>query len=155
MAVAVGLIGLVVLALAALWLSAFGGGPGASPTSPAPATPPGSSTPTATSIPPTTPPTTPPPGGPAAEAYAVLDRIDAAIDDLAAEDGIRDRDLDALRRRAAEVRDALAAGDYEGALRGVDRLNEEVDRVDDRVQGEAMDRLKDAVSNLDEAIPSG
>ena len=145
------LVALLVLALAALWLSGVGGGgsvPG--PTSPAPATPFPSSTPSAT----TTPATITPPGDPAAEAYAVLDRIDGAIEDLAGVDGIRDRDLDALRRRAGEVRNALAAGDYDKALADVARLDDEVDRVDDRAQGEAMDRLKNAVSDLDEAIPS-
>jgi predicted nucleic acid-binding Zn-ribbon protein len=92
---------------------------------------------------------------PAAEAFAVLDRVDAAIEGLENEDGARKKDLEALRKRARDVRKALEAANYGDARDETARLAEEVDKVDDRVQGDAMDELKDAVSNLDEAIPSG
>lgn len=104
---------------------------------------------------PTPPPSPTPVADPAADAYAVLDRIDAAIEDLADEEKMRERDLNALRRRAGDVRNALMAGQYETAREQTARLSDEVDKVDDRVQGDAMEELKDAVSNLDEAIPAG
>jgi hypothetical protein len=153
---ALSVIGLLVLALLALssLLDGRDGNPAAGPTSSATATPLATPTPTPSSTPPPTPSPTRAPGS-AAEAYAVLDRVDAAIEDLADEDDIRDRDLDALRRRAGDVRNALEAGDYDGALDRTARLDDEVDRVDDRVQGDAMDEVKDAVSQLDEAIPAG
>jgi len=152
--VALGALGIVLLALLGLssLLGGREGGAGVGPTPGAAATP--LATPTLTPEP-TSPPTPTPAADPAAEAFAVLDRVDEAIEDLADEDDIRDRDLDALRRRAGDVRNALEAGDYDEALDRTARLDDEVDRVDDRVQGEAMDRLKNAVSDLDEAIPSG
>ena len=157
---ALGVIGLALVALFAL-TSLFGDGNRgavADPTSRATATtvasPSAVPTPSATPTPAPTPDPTPAPD-PAAEAYAVLDRIDAAINDLADEDKIRDRDLDALRRHAGDVRNALMAEDYDEARDRTARLDNEVDRVDDRVEGDAMEELKNAVSILDEAIPSG
>lgn len=157
---AVGVIGLALLALFALSSLVGDGDRGAAADPTVRATATSAASPTAVETPSATPPPTPAPtptpaADPAAEAFAVLDRVDAAIEDLADEDGIRDRDLDALRRRAGDVRNALMAEDYDEARSRTARMNDEVDRVDDRVQGEAMEALKDAVSNLDEAIPAG
>jgi serine/threonine-protein kinase len=156
---AVGAIGLALLAILALSsLLPDGNGGAADPTARATPTavesPSPDATPSATPEP--TPPSTPTPvADPAAEAYALLDRIDAAIEDLANEEKMRERDLNALRRRAGDVRSALMAREYDEARDHTARLSDEVDRIDDRVQGEAMEELKNAVSNLDEAIPSG
>jgi hypothetical protein len=68
---------------------------------------------------------------------------------------VRNRDLNELRRRASDVREALAARDYDAAREAVARLAREVDQVDDRAEGERINELKDAVSVLDEAIPGG
>jgi hypothetical protein len=105
-------------------------------------------------VPTPTPDPTPAPD-PAAEAFAALDRVDAAIEGLADADDVRKKDLDSLRKRAGEIRKALEVDDYGEARDHTARLDDEVDRVDDRVQGDAMDELKDAVLNLDEAIPAG
>jgi serine/threonine-protein kinase len=155
--VALGIAGLVLFAVIALssLLGGGNGGPPAGTTSPGvPASPDASVPPTLVPTSPSAPSPTPAPV-PASEARAALDRIDAAIEGLAGESGLRDRDLDALRRRAAEVRSAVEAGDRDAALNRTARLADEVDRVDDRVEGDAMDRLKDEVSQLDEAIAAG
>jgi hypothetical protein len=151
---ALGALGIVVLALFALSML-LGGRDGSTGGANPPAT--GTSVATSSPTPEPTPPTPVPTltDDPAAEAYAVLDRVDVAIEALADEDDIRDRDLDALRRHAGDVRNALTAGDYDDALDRTARLDDEVDRLDDRVQGDAMERLKDAVSDLDEAIAAG
>jgi serine/threonine-protein kinase len=148
---AIGALGIVVLALFALSML-LGGRDGSTGGANPPAT--GTSVATSSPTPEPTPPTPVPTltDDPAAEAYAVLDRVDVAIEALADEDDIRDRDLDALRRHAGDVRNALTAGDYDDALDRTARLDDEVDTLDDRVQGDAMERLKDAVSDLDEAI---
>ena len=157
---AVGAFGLAIVAFLAL-SSLLGdgepgssGGPSATASASASASPSPVPSASATPEPTPTPAPTPPPE-PAAEAFAVLDRVDAAIEDLADEDGLRKKDLDALRKRAGEVRKALEAADYGEARDRTARLADEVDRVDDRVEGDAMEELKDAVSNLDEAIPAG
>ncbi len=156
-------LGVVVLALVAfLALTSLPGdgerGATGTPTAPPSATvsasPSPAATPSATAEP-TPPPTPAPEVDPAAGAYAVLDDIDAAIEALADEEDIRDRDLDALRRRAGGVRDALMAEDYDEARNRTARLAEEVDKVEDRVESDAMQDLKDAVSRLDEEIPAG
>ena len=111
-------------------------------------------TPSATPAPTPTPDPTPPPD-PAAAAFAALDRVDAAIEGLAADNEIKKKDLDTLRKRAGEIRKALEAGNYAQARDRVARLSADVDKIDDRVQSDAMNELKDAVSNLDEPIPAG
>ena len=156
---AVGVIGLALVALFALTSLLDGnGGAGADPTAEATATavasPSPVATPSATPVPTPTPDPTPAPD-PAAEAFAALDRVDAAIEGVADDDDIRKKDVDSLRKRAGEVRKALEAADYGEARDRTARLDDEVDRLDDRVQGEAMNELKDAVSNLDEEIPAG
>lgn len=125
--------------------AAAGPTPGASPTSAI----------TPTQQPTASPSPTPlPPVSPVAEAFGILDRIDAAIEDLADEGGIKTSELDNIRQRAHDVRSALEDSDYEKARNRAARLDDEVDRLDDRVQGDAMERLKDSVSRLDEAIPA-
>jgi len=157
---AVGVIGLALVAILALssLLGDGSGGTVAAPTVGATASsevsPSTVATPSATPEP-TPPPTATPAADPAAEAFAALGRVDAAIEGLAGEDKIRKRDLDTLRKRAREIRNALEAGDYDAARDQTARLSNEVDKIDDRVQGDAMERLKAAVSNLDEAIPAG
>ena len=156
---AVGVIGLALVALLAMTsLLGDGDGAGADPTSPASATasasPSAVPTPSATPVPTPTPDPTPPPD-PAAAAFAALDRVDAAIEGLAADEEIRKKDLDTIRKRAGEIRKALEAGNYGQARDRTARLSADVDKVDDKVQGDAMEELKAAVSELDEAIPAG
>ena len=155
---AVGVIGLALVALLGL-TSLLGdrGGAGADPTPTASATtsasPSAVATPSATPAPTRTPEPTPPPD-PAAEAFTRLDRVDAAIEGVAADDEIRKKDVDTLRKRAGEIRRALEAGNYGQARDRTARLSGDIDKIDDRVQGGAMEELKAAVSNLDEAIPA-
>lgn len=111
------------------------------------ASPPPTASPSPTASP--TPSPTPPPDA----AFAALDRVDAAIEQLKDDEDVRNRDLSELRRRAKDVREALEARDYDAARKAVARLAEEVDQVDDRAEGERINELKDAVSVLDEAIP--
>ena len=155
---AVGVIGLALVALLAMTSLLGDGGAGADPTPPASAavsvSPSAVATPSATPAPTPTPDPTRPPD-PAAAAFAALDRVDAAIEGLAADNEIKKKDLDTLRKRAGEIRKALEAGNYGQARDQVARLSADVDKIDDRVQGDAMDELKDAVSDLDEAIPAG
>jgi eukaryotic-like serine/threonine-protein kinase len=155
---AVGIIGLALVALLALTSLLGDGGASADPSPPATAaasaSPSAVATPSATPAPTPTPDPTPQPDA-AAAAFAALDRVDAAIEDVADEDDVRKKDLDALRKRARDVRKAIEAANYGEASDQTARLAEEVDRVDDRVQGEAVEELKDAVSDLDEAIPTG
>ncbi len=156
---AVGVIGLALVALLAMTslLGDGDGGLGADPSPPASASaavsPSVVATPSATPAPTPTPDPTPPPD-PAAEAFAVLDEVDAAIEGVAADGEIRKKDLDTLRKRADEIRKALEAGNYDQARDRTARLSEDVDKIEDRVESDAMEELKAAVSNLDEAIPS-
>jgi serine/threonine-protein kinase len=155
---ALGGIGLALIAFLALTMFLGDGERGAIDDPTASATPKTSASPSPVATPsaspePTPAPTPTPASDPAAEAFAILDRVDTAIEGLADEESVRKKDLDALRKRADEVRKALEAGNYGAARDRTARLSEEVDRVDDRVQGQAMDELKDAVSRLDEAIP--
>ena len=156
---AVGVIGLALVALLAMTsLLGDGDGAGADPTPPASATasasPSAVATPSATPAPTPTPVPTPPPD-PAAAAFAALDRVDAAIEGLAADEEIKKKDLDTIRKRAGEVRKALEAGNYGQARDRTARLSSDIAKIEDRAQGDAMEELKAAVSDLDEAIPAG
>ncbi len=157
---AVGALGLAIVALLALTSLLGDGEPGSSggPTAPASASASASASPvasaSATPEPTPSPEPTPAPD-PAAGALAALDRVDAAIEGLADEEGIRKKDLDALRRRARDVRKALEADNYGQAREGVARLSDEVDKVDERINGNAIEELRDAVSDLAGAIPRG
>jgi hypothetical protein len=99
-----------------------------------------------------TPP--PPPPDPAAGAFEALARVDQAIDELDGYDEVSNRDIAELRRRARDLREALEDGEYEDARRSWERLADGVDRVDDEFEGDLIEELKDAVADLDEAIPS-
>ena len=68
---------------------------------------------------------------------------------------IRKKDLDTIRKRAGEIRKALEAGNYGQARDRTARLSSDIDKIDDRAEGDAMEELKAAVSDLDEAIPAG
>lgn len=155
---AVGVIGLALVAFLALTSLLGDGDRGAAgePTSSVPASlgPSLAATPSATPEPTPTPDPTPAPD-PAAEALAALDRVDAAIEGLANQDKIRKRDLDTLRKRARDVRKALDADNYGEARDQTARLSDEVDKLDERIDGNAIEELKDAVSDLAAAIPAG
>ncbi len=157
---AVGVIGLALVAFFAL-TSLIGdgdGGVGAEPSPPATASatasPSAVPTPSATPAPTPTPDPTPLPD-PAAAAFAALDEVDAAIEGVAEDGEIRKKDLDSLRKRAGEVREALEAANYGAARDRTARLDSDIDKIEDRVEGDAMEELKAAVSNLDEEIPAG
>jgi serine/threonine-protein kinase len=157
--VALGAFALVLAGLVAL-AGLFGnrGDPGTTPSVTLPASPSPSPSPTPIPSPSPTPSPTPTPTptpDPAAPAFQVLDRIDLAIDELDAANDLRGRDINELRRRADDVRQALENRDYDEARDRAKRLAEEVDEVDDRAEGRRMEELKDAVSALDEAIPAG
>ena len=135
---AVGVIGLALVALLALTsLLGDGDGAGADPTPPASATasasPSAVATPSATPAPTPTPDPTPPPD-PAAAAFAALDRVDAAIEGLAADEEIRKKDLDTIRKRAGEIRKALEAGNYGQARDRTARLSSDIAKMDDRAE---------------------
>jgi len=155
---AVGVIGLALVAFLALTSLLGDGDRGAAgePTSSVPASlsPSLAATPSATPEPTPTPDPTPAPD-PAAEALAALDRVDAAIEGLANQDKIRKRDLDTLRKRARDVRKALDADNYGEGRDQTARLSDEVDKLDERIDGNAIEELKDAVSDLAAAIPAG
>ena len=136
---AIGVIGLALVALLALTsLLGDGGGAGAEPTPPATAaasaSPSAIASPSPTPAPSPTPDPTPPPD-PAAAAFAALARVDAAIEGLAADEEIRKKDLDTIRKRAGEIRKALEAGNYGQARDRTARLSADVDKVDDKVPG--------------------
>ena len=78
-----------------------------------------------------------------------------AIEGLAADEEIKKKDLDTIRKRAGEVRKALEAGNYGQARDRTARLSGDIAKIEDRAQGDAMEELKAAVSDLDEAIPAG
>lgn len=157
---ALGVVGLAVVALLALTSLLGDGerGTGGDTTSTAGAStilsPSPVATPSAAPAPTPTPDPTPAPD-PAAEAFAALDRVDAAIEGLADEDKVRKRDVETLRKRARDVRKSLDAGNYGAARDQTARLSDDVDKVDERIGGNAMGELEDAVANLAEAIPSG
>ncbi|MDF2734669.1 MAG: hypothetical protein K0S97_1292 [Chloroflexota bacterium] len=155
---AIGAIGLALVAFLALTSLLGDGGAGSDPTPPASAaisvSPPAVATPTATPAPTSTQDPTPPPD-PAAAAFAALDRVDAAIEGLAADNEIKKKDLDTLRKRAGEIRKALEAGNYAQARDRSARLSADIAKIEDRAQGDALEDLKAAVSDLGEAIPAG
>ena len=68
---------------------------------------------------------------------------------------IKKKDLDTIRKRAGEIRKALEAGNYGQARDRTARLSGDIAKIDDRAQGDAMEELKAAVSDLEEAIPAG
>ena len=100
-----------------------------------------------------TPPPTPTPD-PAAAALVALDQVDAAIADLAGPGGLKNRELNDLRRRAAELRVELDDGQFEAAATDAERLASRVEDLEDEADEELIDALRDAVAALIEAIPS-
>jgi hypothetical protein len=157
---AVGALALAIVAFLALTSLLGDGEPGSSggPSAPVGASASASASPvasaSATPEPTPTPDPTPAPD-PAADALAALDRVDAAIEGLADEDGVKKKDLDAIRKRARDVRKALEADNYGQARDHAARLGDEVDKLDERVDGNAMEALQAAVSDLEGAIPAG
>lgn len=157
---ALGVLGLAIVAFLAL-TSLLGdgdpgssGGPTASASASASASPSPVASASATPEPTPTPDATPAPD-PAAGALAALDRVDAAIEGLADEEDARKKDLDTLRKRARDVRQALEADNYGEARDQAARLNDEVDKVDERIDGNAIEELQVAVLDLAAAIPAG
>jgi serine/threonine protein kinase len=157
---ALGALGLAIVAFLAITSLLGDGEPGSSggPTAPASASASVSPSPVASAS--ATPEPTPtaqrtPAPDPAADALAALDRVDAAIEGLANQDKVKKRDLDTLRKRARDVRKSLEAGNYGEARDRTARLSDEVAKVDARMGGDLMEELKAAVSNLAAAIPSG
>jgi eukaryotic-like serine/threonine-protein kinase len=119
------------------------------PVSPsAPPTPAPSPTvsPTPTALPTPTP-------NPAAAALAALDRVDAAIVELAGPGGLKNRELNDLRRRAAELRAELDDGRFEAAAGDADRLASRVEDLEDEADEALIDALRDAVAYLVAVIP--
>lgn len=102
---------------------------------------------------PTPSPTPTPTPDPAIPALEALDRVDAAIDRLDRDDNVRRQDINELRKRANDVREALAARDYDAAREQASRLADKVKDVAEDTNGDAIDELRDAVSDLAAAIP--
>ncbi len=155
------LAGLTVLALmvaASALRQSERNGPGGSPRSSALAS--ASAAPTlspTTAASPTVPPTsTPPPTptpDPTAAALVALDQVDAAIADLGGPGGLKNRELNDLRRRAAELRVALDDGRFDAAATDAERLASRVEDLEDEADEELIDAMRDAVAALIEAIP--
>jgi serine/threonine protein kinase len=158
--VALGAFGLVLAGLVAL-ASLFGGrGPNAPGTTPSATitaeAPSPSPSPTLSPSPSPSPSPTPTPTpDPATPAFAALDRVDSAIDELAGDDDVRNRDISELRKRAGDVREALLVRDYDAARGLTRRLADKVDDVAKDADGDRIDELRNAVEDLAAAIPGG
>jgi hypothetical protein len=110
--------------------------------------------PIVTAVSPSPAPTPRPAVDPAIAAFGALDRVDSAIGGLDGED-IRNKDINDLRKRARDVRDALAARNYGDAREETQKLAEAVDQAADEEGGERIDELRNAVAALADAIPPG
>jgi eukaryotic-like serine/threonine-protein kinase len=160
--VALGLGGALVLGLLAIAILNGGPGdggrdPGTSPAgadlSPTAAASPSPPPPSPTVAAPTPPPTPPP--DPAAAALAALDAVDGAIGELADEGGLRNRDRNALERRAGQIRDHLEREDFGRARDETNALARDVESLDDDVDEDGVEDLQAAIADLLEAIPAG
>jgi serine/threonine-protein kinase len=157
--------GLLVLMAFALVVAALAGlstllGPRRDTGSPAPSAPlvvVPSQSPSLPPSPSPTPPPTPTPTatpGPAAEALAALDRVDAAI--AAAKgggDGLKGKEANELERLAATIRQQLQSGDFEEAASSAHELRERAAKVDHDLDRERRQRIEDAIDALIQAIP--
>jgi serine/threonine-protein kinase len=100
-------------------------------------------------------PTPAPTPDPAIAAFEALDRVDAAIDRLDGDNDVRNKDLNELRKRANDVREALVVRDYDAARERTSRLADKVDDVARDTDGDRIDELRNAVEDLAAAIPAG
>jgi eukaryotic-like serine/threonine-protein kinase len=144
-------IGAFALILAGLIALAPGDRDGAAGSTPTPTLAAVSPSPTPS---PTAPPPTPTPDA-AIPALAALDRVDAAIAALDGDDDVRNRDINDLRKRAGDVRKALAARNYGDASEKTGKLADKVNDVAKDASGDRIDELRQAVAALRDAIPRG
>ena len=159
--VAIGAFALVLaglIALAGLLGDRGGNSPGATPRAALTASPSPTPSPTPSPSPSPTPTPSPPPTptptlDPVIPAFAALDRIDAAVEQLEGHDDVSNRDRNDLRRRANDVREALVVRDYPAARERTRRLADKADEVARDASGDAIDELRDAVADLGAAIP--
>lgn len=115
------------------------------------ATPAASTTPTPRPTPTPTPAITADPAAPALEA---VDRLVAAIDAArGGDDGLKGKDAKDLQDRAGAARTALRRHDYAAARAAARDLANRIDRLDG-IDGDIHDRLRQAATELVDAIPA-